>query len=117
MTEEERFLRLENTMSTLAELAAEQQQLMIEQHRLAADQQRRTARLEESFVALVEMTHSHDESIDELKADLKIAQAETERKFVVLADTMKQLAEAQGHADRRMDALIDIVRQWGNGRS
>jgi hypothetical protein len=126
MSQEERILRLENAMSTLAELAAdqhrlsaEQQQLTAEQQRLLADQQRRTARLEESFVMLIELTRSHDEAIDELKA----ARVESEQKFATLADAMKilaeaqkQLAESQTHSDRRLDALIDIVRQWGNGR-
>ena len=116
MTEAERILRLENAMSTLTELAAEQQQLTAEQQRLTADQQRRTARLEESFVALVELARRHDESIDELRAELKAAQAETERKFIALADAMRQLAEAQGHSDRRVDALIDIIRKWRDER-
>ncbi len=120
MSEEERILRLENAMATLAELAAEQQRLSEEQQRqaaeqqgLIADQQRRTARLEESFVALVQLTRSHDESIDELKA----ARAESERKFAELVDAMKGLAEAQAHADRRVDALVDIMREWRNGQS
>ena len=123
MSQEERILRLENAMSTLAELAAdqhrlsaEQQQLTAEQQRLLADQQRRTARLEESFVMLVELTRSHDESIDKLKADLRVAQAETERKFIALADTMKRLAEAQGHSDQRVDALTDLIRKWRDER-
>jgi chromosome segregation ATPase len=119
MSEDERILRLENAISTLAELAAEQQRLSEEQQRQAAeqqrlmsDQQRRTARLEESLVTLVQLIRSHDESIDELKA----ARAEAERKFAGLADAMKELAEAQAHADRRVDALVDIVREWRKGR-
>lgn len=120
MSEDERILRLENAMATLAELAAKQQLLSEEQQRLIADQQRRTARLEESFVVLVELTRGHDESIDELKEsvdELKAARAETERKFAELAGAMKGLAEAQAHADRRVDALVDIMRDWRNGRS
>ena len=119
MSEEERVLRLENTISTLAELAAGQQRLSAEQQRQSAEQQRRIARLEESFVALVQLTRSHDESMDELKA----ARVESERKSAELAgamkelaDAMKELAEAQAHADRRVDALVDIVREWRNGR-
>lgn len=105
MSEDERVLRLENAISTMAELAAKQQLL-------SEEQQRRTARLEESFVTLVELVRGHDESIDELKA----ARAESERKFAELADAMKGMADAQAHADRRVDALIDIVREWRNGR-
>lgn len=124
---EERFLRLENTISTLAELAAEHQRLSVEQQRLLGDQQRRTARLEESLLAVIELTRSNNESIDELRA----AQANSEHKIADLADTMinlaeaqtrlaesqKQLAESQTHSDKRLDALIDIVREWRNGRS
>lgn len=120
MSEDERILRLENAISTLAELAAEQQRQAVEQQRLVTDQQRRTARLEESFVTLVQLVRSHDESIDELKA----ARAESERKQAGLADALKELAvamtemaEAQAHADRRVDALVDIMREWRNGRS
>ena len=133
MTEEERILRLENAFSTLSELAAAHQQLI-------AGQQRRTARLEESFVVLTTMAQRHGESLDELRA----SQAESEHKIAALADAMirvteaqthltesqtqltesqtqlaesqKQLAESQTHSDKRLDALIDIVRQWGNGR-
>ncbi len=133
MSEEERILRLENAISTLAGLAAEQHRLSeelqrqaVEQQRLIADQQRRSARLEESFVTIVELIRGHDESIDELRA----AQAESERKQTELTATvdglavimkelavaMTELAEAQAHADRRVDALVDIMRDWRNGR-
>ena len=106
MSSEERILRLEKAMATLAELSA--------------DQQRRTSRLEESFVTLVELTRSHNEGMDELRA----AQTESDRKISALADAqlrteeaLKQLAEAQTHTDQRLDALIDIVREGRNGRS
>ena len=180
MSEDERILRLENAISTLAELAAEQQrlseeqqrqaaeqqQLIADRQRLIADQQRRTARLEEAFVAVTDMLRRHEDSFDELRA----AQAETDQKLAALVDaqaraddemskvreaqaeagqkiaalvdaqvrieeahtrgteglrasltelaeTMKRLAESQAHTDRRLDGLIDIVRELRNGRS
>ena len=62
------------------------------------------------------------------QADAKTAQADTEAKIAALADaqiraderlqtTLTHLAESQAHRDRRLDALIDIVRGERNGRS
>jgi chromosome segregation ATPase len=106
MSADERILRLENAMATLAELAA--------------DRERRVSRLEEALVTLVELVRSHNESMDESR----VAHGETDRKIAVLADAqirtedaLKQLAEAQAHTDRRLDALIDIVRGERNGQS
>ena len=48
---------------------------------------------------------------------MRAAQAETERKFTLMADAMKQMAEAQAEADRKMAALIDIVQDRRNGKS
>ena len=92
MSSDERILRLENAFSTLTELAARQHE--------------RITRLEESFVMLVEMTRRHGEGMEELRA----AQAESEHKLAALAD-------AQAHTDRRLDALIDIVRNERDGQS
>ena len=204
MSEEERLLRLENAVTTLAELAAGQQRLSAEQQRQSADQeriiseqqrqmgdqQRRTARPEESFLMLTEMLGRHEDSFGELRAaqaeteqkiaslvdaiirieeahgsaigGARAAQADTDRKLAALVDAqirieeahsrggeelrastrelqagmeevraaqadaygkiaalaeaMKQLAESQAHTDRRLDGLIDIVRELRNGR-
>jgi uncharacterized coiled-coil protein SlyX len=72
---------------------------------VVADQQRRVTRLEESFVSLVEMMSRVNEGMTELR----MAQAESERKIAALA-------EAQTHTDRRLDALIDIVQGWRNNQ-
>lgn len=122
MSADERILRLENAMATLAELSANQEQraerleegfrllaqVVAEQQQVVANQQRRTARLEESFVMLTELAGRHEERLDahdERQDELRAAQAESERKIA-------ELAEAQAHSDRRMDALIDIVQNW-----
>jgi chromosome segregation ATPase len=133
MSTEDRILRLENAMSTLVEmlaeqqrqtaeqqrqtaeqqrLNAEQQRLNAEQQRLNAEQQRRTARLEESFVALIDLLGRHEERLDELRDgadELRAAQAQSERKIATLAD-------AQMHTERKLDALIDIVSEQRNGQ-
>lgn len=132
MSTDDRILRLENAMSTLVEMLAEQQRLTAEQQRQAvelqrqaaeqqrqaaelqhqaADQQRRTSRLEESFTTLVELLRRHDESLDGLRDgtnELRAAQIESERKIAALAD-------AQAHTDQKLDVLIDIVREQREG--
>jgi chaperonin cofactor prefoldin len=123
MSTEDRVLRLENAFTTLVELAAEQNRRM-------NDQQRRVERLEESLVTLIELTRSHHEGLDEVKAELRAAQADTERKLGALADAqiraeeraagltdaMRRLADAQAHTDERLDALIDIVQSRLGGQ-
>jgi membrane protein involved in colicin uptake len=166
MSSEERILRLENAMATLAELSANQEQrtarleesfLRLEESnrrleesnrrleesnrrleegfevlkRLAAEQQkmlanlnRRTGGLEEAFKALFEMSQSHHDSLDELRA----VQVESERKATDSEAEWKRwaaeaerrvasLAASQAHSDRRLDALIDIVRKQRGGES
>src|SRR5438270_9703426 len=34
-----------------------------------------------------------------------------------LAVKMAELAEAQAHTDQRVNALIDVIEQWRNGKS
>jgi hypothetical protein len=40
-----------------------------------------------------------------------------EQRFAKLTDALTTLAEGQAHTDRRLDALIDIVREGRNGKS
>jgi chromosome segregation ATPase len=110
MSTEDRILRLENAMSTLLELAAEQQRLAAEQQRQSAEQQRRTARLEESLVVLIELSRSHNESIDELRAgqiELRAAQTESEQKIAALVDAQIRTEEARAEFERKLAALVD----------
>jgi hypothetical protein len=50
-------------------------------------------------------------------AALADAQIKTEDALVRLAEAHTKLAESQVHTDRRLDALIDIVRELRNGKS
>jgi hypothetical protein len=43
--------------------------------------------------------------------------ARNEERFAQLADKSAQLAESQAHSDRRLDALIDIIRKEREGDS
>ncbi len=45
------------------------------------------------------------------------AQIKNEDRFAKLAEAQTELAESQAHTDRRLDALIDIVKQGRNGKS
>lgn len=87
----------------------------------------RLLRLENAFSILVELARSTDERMDELLAaqansEAKIAaladaQLNTERALTTLAERVTELAEAQTHIDRRLDALIDIIRAGRTGQA
>ena len=131
---EESTQRLEKAMARLAEssaqhderLAAHEEQLAVHKERLAAiertneilealasdahqllaNMQRRVVGLEDANVTLVELLGRHHEGMTELRA----AQANADAKIALLA-------ESQARTDRRLDALIDIVRGRLNGQS
>jgi hypothetical protein len=45
------------------------------------------------------------------------AQIKNEDRFAKLAEVQAELAKSQLHTDRRLDALIDIVKENRNGKS
>jgi len=45
------------------------------------------------------------------------AQIKNEERFARLAEAQSELAESQKHADRRLDALIEIAKEGRNGKS
>jgi hypothetical protein len=45
------------------------------------------------------------------------AQIKNEERFAKLAQAQTELSESQAHTDRRLDALIDIVKSGRNGKS
>jgi uncharacterized protein YdgA (DUF945 family) len=94
----------------------------------------RLVRLENAFVNLTRLVESLDERLNtqlswinslgeaQANSDAKIAaladaQIKTEDALVKLAEAHTKLAESQAHADKRLDALIDIVREGRNGKS
>jgi chromosome segregation ATPase len=89
MSDDNRILRIENALATLAELSA--------------DHGRRVARLEEAFVTLVELARSHNEGLDELRA----AQAELSTAQVELSTAQVELSTAQAETEHKLAALVD----------
>ena len=94
----------------------------------------RLARLENAFVNLTRLAESLDERLNtqlswinllgeaQTNSEAKIAaladaQIKTEDALVKLTEAHTKLAESQAHTDRRLDALIDIVRELRNGKS
>ena len=45
------------------------------------------------------------------------AQIKNEERFAKLAEAQTELSESQAHTDRRLDALIDIIKEGRNGKS
>ena len=124
---EESTRRLENAMAKLAETSAQHdERLAVHEERLAAiertneilkalaadahqslaNMQRRVTGLEEVNATLVRLLQHHNDGITEMRA----AQANADAKIAALAD-------AQIHSERKLDALIDIVRGRRNGES
>lgn len=98
----------------------------------------RTASLENALAILVRLAQDLDERLNIQLSwinQLGEAQANSEAKIAALADaqiqteetmrdlaartdaTFARLAESQAHTDRRLDALIDIVREGRGGNS
>ena len=72
----------------------------------------RLARLEDAFVTLVELARIADERQD--KTD-ESAVAFNERLDTMMSLTdskLAELADAQAHTDRRLNALIDVVERY-----
>jgi seryl-tRNA synthetase len=68
---------------------------------------------EDRFADLAASRNQHDDKIT-IMID---AQIKNEALFAELANSQKQLAESQKNTDRRLDALIDIVKEGRNGKS
>lgn len=86
---EDSMVRLENSLGQLTGLVGQ----------LASASLERFTSLEEKVSALVD------------------AQIKTEGNVSTLAEKMITLAESQAHTDRRLDALIDIIREARNGKA
>jgi septal ring factor EnvC (AmiA/AmiB activator) len=109
MTNEEIQRTMEFIVEQQAQFAANIQRLQEERIR---DNPRLT-RLEESFQLLVQLAQSTDTRLDRLET----TNTTLETNMAALEANMATLAEAQAHADDRLSALIDIVREGRNGES
>ena len=72
------------------------------QETIRQTQEHTTRQIEHLGNALIELTESHTRTQESLR-ELKESQAQTQ-------ESLRELAESQRHSDRRLDALIDIVR-------
>ncbi len=108
MTDEEMRRTMEFILEQQAQFAASIQRLEEERTR----DQPRLKRLEESFQLLVQLAEATDARLDSLET--KTTTLETNDG--ILEIRMAALAEAQAHADERLSALIDIVREGRNGK-
>jgi hypothetical protein len=99
VTEEQMERRMEFIVETLARVA-----LNDEKHDMRLSQLERIAKLM--------VRAGLGERSARTKGDQRLEQALAE-----LAATQKRSQESSEHTDRRLDALIDIVRQQHNGRS
>ena len=86
--------------------------------------ERRLDRLERTLKMLVSIGRRERRDWRERHGALVDAQIKTEDKMQELAEAQRHLAEAQKrfiqsqeHTDRRLDALIDIIREERNGKS
>jgi chromosome segregation ATPase len=117
---------LENLLSRQDERSATLEKVAAEHQRLLAGHERRVINLNEAFQSLAAMFQRHQEWMAEIRA----VQAETGHKLAALVDAqiraqeaaadserkIAALAESQTHSDRRLGALIDVVRDLLDGR-
>jgi uncharacterized protein YigA (DUF484 family) len=76
----------------------------------------RLERIAKLFVKAGLRERSRMRELDEKVAILVDMQIKNEERFALLADAQTELAESQAHTDRRLDALIDIIREGRNGK-
>ena len=101
MTEEDIRKTMEFILEQQAQFAVNIQRLQEER---ARDNPRLT-RVEESFLLLVQLAQTTDGRLDRIESTT-----------AALESNMAALAAAQTHADERLSALIDIVREGRNGK-
>ena len=109
MTNDELRRKMEFIVEQQAQFAASIQRMEEERVR----DRPRLARVEESFVVLVQLAQNSDSRIDAIETRVNLV----ETTMVKLQANMAILAESQAHSDARLSALIDIVREDRNGRS
>jgi len=109
MTNEERHRTMEFIIVQQAQFAANIQRLQEER----IQDNPRLTRLEESFQLLVQLAQITDTRLDRLESTTVTIESTTS----TLESNMAALAAAQTHADQRLSALIDIVREGRNGKS
>lgn len=96
MTDEERQRQMDFIIEQQAQLVTTQQQ-----------HEARLAEIERSFQILVRLAEGASERMDTQQGWInQLGEAQ-----VNLAGRMSELADAQAHTDKRLDGLIDIVKE------
>jgi phage shock protein A len=88
--------------------------------RLADASLRRITRLEDSMTALLDAQIRAEDNVSALAGNVSALTDNVSAlsgKMDILSEKMTELAQAQAHTDRKLDALIDIIREDRNGES
>jgi chromosome segregation ATPase len=113
MSTEERFARLENAFLTLTRLAESLDDRLNTQLTWINSLGEAQANSEAKIAAVADAQIKTEDALVKLaEAHTKLAESQAK-----LAESQAKLAESQTHTDRRLDALIDIVRELRNGKS
>lgn len=75
------------------------------------------AKLESTVAGLAQVLNNTIEHFDARMVRLEESHRETEEAQKRTEEAFARLAESQAHTDRRLDALIDIIRQEREGRN
>jgi phage shock protein A len=81
--------------------------------RLADASLRRITNLEEKMTTLVDAQIRAEDNVSALAGNVSALSGNMD----VLSGKMTELAEAEAHTDRKLNALIDIIREDRNGES
>jgi ABC-type transporter Mla subunit MlaD len=109
MTNEEIQRTMDFILGQQAQIAASFQRQEEERKRDGA----RIKRLEEAFQLVAQLAQATETRLERLETSSTNLEARTSN----LDARMEELAAAQAHADERLSALIDIVREDRNGKS
>jgi hypothetical protein len=112
MTTEERLLKLENAFSTLAQLAANQDERTSALTQLAARQDTRTADTERSIRLLLELAQVQSSRIDDKDEQGRQFEAHLNvlgQRMTELSKVQTELAQAHVETERALSALTTRV--------
>jgi hypothetical protein len=106
----------EEIQKTMGFIVEQQAQFAVNIQRLQEERlhdRPRLTRLEESFQLLVQLAQTTDARLETIESYM----IPLESNMIALQSNMATLAAAQAHSDERLSALIDIVREGGNGEA
>jgi hypothetical protein len=106
MTDEERQRTMDFIIAQQAQFSVDIQKLKESTQELSELQKNATLK-----------TNRHDHQLDRLERILKLVIKAGVRERKRLREEDKRLRESQAHSDKRLDALIDIIREQRNGKS